>query len=70
MPELLTPHEVDVILRYPRGRSIKLAIEGRIPAIKLPDGEMRFMAEDISNLLKAGRRSLAAREAKADGDRP
>lgn len=39
---LLMPREVDRILRYPRGRSLKLAKAGRLAFIRLPDGEIRF----------------------------
>jgi len=42
MQELLTGREVDRLLRYPRGRSARLARRGDIPHVELPDGEIRF----------------------------
>ena len=49
---LLKPREVDLMLRYPSGRSKRLAKVGKIPYIKLPDGEIRFDAAVIQRLLK------------------
>jgi predicted site-specific integrase-resolvase len=49
--ELLKPREVDVLLRYPPGRTAKLARAGRIPCIRLPDGEIRIDADEIKRLL-------------------
>jgi len=48
---LLMPRELDRLLRYPRGRSLRLAKAGQIPFIKLPDGEVRFDEADIERLL-------------------
>ena len=36
---LLKPSEVDIIFRYPTGRTQRLAKAGKIPFIELPDGE-------------------------------
>ena len=47
MSELLTPREIDALLRYPRGRAIKLAKAGQLPAVILPDGEIRFARDAI-----------------------
>ena len=55
MERLLTPRETDQLLRYPRGRSIRLAKEGKLPAIVLPDGEYRFIEQDIESILHAQR---------------
>lgn len=44
MQTLLTPREVDQLLRYPHGRSTKLAKAGSLPAVFLPDGEIRFQS--------------------------
>jgi predicted site-specific integrase-resolvase len=49
--ELLKPREVDLLLRYPPGRTAKLARAGRIPFIRLPDGEIRIDADEIKRLL-------------------
>ena len=51
MATLLTAREVDVILRYPAGRTAKLAKAGKIPFITLPDGEMRFAQEVIDRIV-------------------
>lgn len=51
MTTLLMPREVDRLLRYPRGRSMKLARSGKLPHIKLPDGEVRFDQAEIDRLL-------------------
>ena len=40
--DLLTSRDLDRHLRYPRGRSVRLARRGLIPHIELPDGEIRF----------------------------
>ncbi len=45
--ELLKPSQVDSLLRYPNGRSQRLARQGLIPHIALPDGEIRFDPEVI-----------------------
>jgi hypothetical protein len=46
--DLLTPEEVDRFFRYPRGRAARLAKAGKLPAIFLPDGEVRFDREAIA----------------------
>jgi hypothetical protein len=51
MKSLLFPAQVDRILRYPRGRSARLAKAGRFPHIRLPDGEIRFDEEEIAKLI-------------------
>jgi predicted site-specific integrase-resolvase len=48
---ILLPREVDELLRYPRGRSLKLAKAGKIPFITLPDGEIRFDESEVARLL-------------------
>lgn len=56
------PIEVDRLLRYPRGRSLRLAKSGHLPAIRLPDGELRFDQREIEKLLEDGRQSAEPRE--------
>lgn len=51
MKNLLTPSEVDAILRYRAGRSKHLAKVGTIPCVCLPDGEIRFLESDIRGIL-------------------
>ena len=53
MPTLLVPREVDRLLRYPRGRSLRLAKAGKFKHIVLPDGEVRFSEDAIEALLTA-----------------
>lgn len=55
---LLTPREVDILLRYPRGRALKLARQGLLPLIILPDGEVRFDLSDIEAALYRGTSDL------------
>lgn len=50
--KLLHSQSIDYMLRYPRGRSLKLAKAGHIPFIQLPDGEIRFEERTINQLLK------------------
>jgi hypothetical protein len=49
---LLTPREVDLLLRYPAGRTARLARAGKIHAITLPDGELRIAQKTVERLLK------------------
>jgi predicted site-specific integrase-resolvase len=53
MRTLLTPSQVDDLLQYPPGRAARLARQGRLPAIRLPDGSIRFREDDIEKLLTA-----------------
>ncbi len=53
MKALLTPRDVDAILRYPNGRAARLARAGLIPSIRLPDGEIRFNPEVVERLASA-----------------
>jgi hypothetical protein len=48
--ELITPRELDRILRYPRGRSARLARTGKLDCIRLPDGEIRFTLSQVHRL--------------------
>lgn len=50
--ELLTPRESDMLLRYPRGRSARLARKGLIPHVVLPDGEIRFQPAVVEKFLR------------------
>jgi predicted site-specific integrase-resolvase len=54
MMQLLTPREVDVMLRYPAGRTLRLVKAGKIPSIRLPDGEVRIDEAALKKLLDAG----------------
>lgn len=48
---LLKPAEVDLLLRYPIGRALKLARKGLILHLVLPDGEIRFDQQQIEQLI-------------------
>ena len=48
---ILTPEEVDSLLRYPRGRAARLARAGKLPVIILRDGELRFSRDSILDAL-------------------
>lgn len=50
--ELYKPTEVDEILRYPFGKSERLARRGKLPHILLPSGDIRFRKADIENLVR------------------
>lgn len=50
--DLLKPREVDLLFRYPAGRSLRLAKAGLLSYISLPDGEIRFSEVEIQRLLK------------------
>jgi len=50
--ELLKTKEVDLLLRYPYGKTARLAKAGKIPHIRLPDGGIRIRKDDIETLLK------------------
>jgi hypothetical protein len=49
------PREFDRLLRYPRGRSIRLARAGHLLYIRLPDGEIRFNEAEIERLVCSSR---------------
>lgn len=51
MPTLLTPRDVDRLLVYPPGRAARLARAGKLPHVRLPDGEIRFDQAEIAKLL-------------------
>lgn len=50
--ELLKPKECDRILRYPFGKTAKLVKAGKIPYVRLPDGNIRIRADDMEAMLK------------------
>lgn len=52
MTQLLKPSELDSMLRYPSGRSLRLARMGLIPHLKLPDGEIRFDPRVVEGWLR------------------
>jgi len=52
MDELLKDKQIDRLLQLPFGKTLRLAREGKIPHIVLPNGEIRFDAKDIERLIK------------------
>lgn len=58
--DFLTPEEIDRLFRYPRGRAVKLARGGMLPAVFLPDGEVRFEREAIAAALRGMTRGPAS----------
>jgi predicted site-specific integrase-resolvase len=50
--ELLTSREVESLLRYSPGQATRLARQGKLPHILLPNGEIRFVEADIRRLLR------------------
>ena len=52
MAEYLTPDEVDEHLKLPRGKAARLARKGKLPACILPDGTIRFPAQELEAFLK------------------
>ncbi len=49
--KLLKAGEVDILFRYPTGRTMRLVRQGQIPYIQLPDGEIRINEETIKKLM-------------------
>jgi len=49
--KLLTPDELDRLLRYPPGKSERLARRGKLPHVLLPGGDVRFDSEVVRGLL-------------------
>ena len=65
--ELVKPKELDRILRYPLGRSQRLARKGELPHIVLPAGQIRFTSGDIESILETARRkSRPANESRSE----
>jgi len=51
MNEYLTPVEVDELLKLPKGKAKRLAKRGKLPAVTLPDGTIRFDGETLRAFL-------------------
>ncbi|MDI9430735.1 MAG: MerR family DNA-binding transcriptional regulator [Planctomycetota bacterium] len=59
---MLTSREVDRLLRYPVGRTARLARQGLLPHIVLPDGSIRFTADHVEQIV--GGKCTAAPEGR------
>lgn len=57
---LISGRELDRMLRWPRGRSVKLARAGKLPSVTMPDGEIRFDVEEVEAAIRLGARPLTA----------
>lgn len=53
LTKLLTPGEVDEWLAMPQGRASRMARNGLLPHLVLPNGDLRFEREAIEQLLRA-----------------
>lgn len=51
--DLLRGYEIDQMLRWPSGRADRLARKGKLPHVKLPDGEIRFEKEKIESMIES-----------------
>lgn len=49
--ELLRTSEVDRLLSWPFGKTSRLARDGKIPCVQLPDGQIRIAKTDLQELL-------------------
>lgn len=64
MTELLTPAEVDEVLRLNPGQAQRMAKRGQLPAIVLPGGLVRFHRDAILNLTRPASVAPQAKEQK------
>ena len=58
MRSLLLPSDVDELLGLGRGRALRMARSGQLPAVFLPGGQVRFCEEEIEAFI--GRHSVDA----------
>ena len=52
---LLKLGEVDIVFRYPAGRTKRLTKNGKIPYVELPDGGIRIKQSTVERILKGER---------------
>jgi predicted site-specific integrase-resolvase len=57
--QLLKPTDVDRLLCYPFGKAVKLARQGKLPHIVLPDGQIRFDQQEIEQLIERCRKGTS-----------
>ena len=48
---LLKPTDVDALFRWPRGKAARLARDGTLPHVTLPDGSIRFNTAEVEKLV-------------------
>ena len=52
MNDLLKPRQLDCIFQWPFGKARRLALEGKLPYVTLPDGALRFDRADIEQIVE------------------
>jgi hypothetical protein len=60
MGTLLQPWQVDKLFLCPRGWAEEMANEGRLPYLRLPDGQIRFDQDEIHRVLREAKVDPAA----------
>ena len=55
---VLTDGEAAQLIRMPPARLLRLAREGRVPCVVLPDQEIRFVESDLWDWIQAHRQEL------------
>ena len=58
LPRLMTPHELAHCLSWPTARVIRMARDGGIPCVVLPNGDLLFDEGDIGTWLASKKRAL------------
>jgi len=51
MENLLTTTEVDIVLKYPTGRTARLIRQGKIQSVTLPDGSVRVKESELHRIV-------------------
>ncbi|MCY3018492.1 MAG: hypothetical protein NTW87_05615 [Planctomycetota bacterium] len=49
---MLWPDDIDKRFNWPPGRARRLALQGKLPHYRLPDGSLRFEVEEVEALVK------------------
>ena len=49
--KLLSGYDVDALLGWPMGRTQRLAKLGKLPFVRLPNGDLRFDLDEIQKLI-------------------
>ena len=65
---LLTPIEAGTLVALSASRVTRLARRGLMPAVFLPDGEIRFSQADLAEWIDAHRRPAELQGGQADAD--
>jgi excisionase family DNA binding protein len=65
-PKLLTDGEAAELLRILRSRLVRMARDGIIPYVALPDGEIRFDPQDLADWIASHKQIVSGEESAAD----